>query len=373
VPKDIKSKTDLHKIPILTKKIIKSEGTKRFTSTKYYKKKVVQRTSSGYVGVPLSYIINKEAYSMDLAANLRGWYSMGYRLGDKFMKLSLNTRKAKIKQLQDFLSRNFYLHIPSYTDLRLIEVLQDIEEYKPKVIRCYPDPLLYLARSKKKNLKFTYNPKSINTTGNILFPEVRKEIEEAFNCKIFDSYSCEGNSNVFECPTHTCYHSTEEYGISEVLNENSENITKGIGKLISTDLWNLAHPFIRYDTHDLIEVDDSICSCGRQHLKINRIIGRDNDFISIPSGRHFVVYDFTIFFSTNANLNKAIDEFQVINKGDEVLILLIVNDNFNENVSKFIKTYWEEQFQVPVSIKIVEFIPLTSIGKRIYFKNELNQ
>jgi phenylacetate-CoA ligase len=187
--------------------------------------------------------------------------------------------------LQDYISNNQYISVNQWHDDTFRMVLEKFEKYKPKVIRCYPDLLLFLAQYKAKHPEFKFSPDNITTTGNMLFPKNRDLIEKAFNAKIFDSYSCEGNSCVFECSTHACYHSTEEYGITEIIVAKNQAIKSGIGRLVSTELWNLAHPFIRYDTQDLVELDSSACGCGRNHLRINKIIGRDNEILSMPNGK----------------------------------------------------------------------------------------
>lgn len=266
-PADIRTKDDLHLLPIVTKAMIKKEGLGRFKAANIPEKSIVEGASSGSTGEPLHYLKTKEDYSVNIAANLRGWYDMGWRLGDRYIKLSQNPRKNPIKRLQDYMTNNLYLAINPLTDENFAHILRQIESYKPRIIRCYPDPLLLLARYKRLHPEFTWSPMAITTTGNTLFPKTRKEIEEAWGCKVFDSYSCEGNSCIFECPTHTCYHSTEEYGISEVVDEQGNLVKKGVGRLISTSLWNMAHPFIRYDTQDFVEVDDTPCECGREHLK----------------------------------------------------------------------------------------------------------
>lgn len=371
-PTDIQTKQDLQKLPILTKAIIKKEGIERFTSSAYLNKKKVRRNSSGSTGEPLCYYTSKEAYSMNLAANLRGWYAMSFRLGDKFVKLSQRARTHAIKRLQDKATRNLYLAVDPLEESNFQSILQKFEVYKPKVVRCYPDPLLFLARYKQKHPEFSFNPSVINTTGSTLHPEARREIEHAFNCKIYDSYSCEGNPCVFECPSHECYHSTEEYGISEVINENGVVINSGVGRLISTDLWNLAHPFIRYDTQDNIEIDDSPCSCGRSLLKVKRILGRNSDVLTLPNGRKFVVHNFTIFFSQDAlGLSKAIDQFQVNKKRDNSIVFrLVVNKSFNDSIKEHIISFWSKEFHTPVDINIVENIPLGENGKRRFVINE---
>lgn len=371
-PSDIKTKADLHKLPIITKALIKKKGIERFTASNIPEKQIIRVASSGSTGEPLFYLNTKQAYSMNIATNLRGWFSMGYRLGDRYIKLSQNPRKAPLKKLQDKVTNNLYLATNPLTDANFAYILEQIEKYRPKVIRCYPDPLLFLARYKKEHPEYSYSPMVITTTGNTLFPETRKEIEDAFGCKIADSYSCEGNSTVFECPTHTCYHSSEEYGISEVVDESGCPITSGVGRLISTDLWNTAHPFIRYDTQDLVEVDDKPCECGRQHLKIKRILGRDNEVLVMPSGQRFIVHNFTGFFQTNTpKVNRSIDQFQVVGRRNgTVLFRLVVNNRYSDRVGEYIAQFWQREFGVPVTIELVTEIPIMHNNKRRFIITE---
>ncbi|MBN1185604.1 MAG: phenylacetate--CoA ligase family protein [Bacteroidales bacterium] len=371
-PTDIRCKADLTKLPILTKDTIKENlNSGNFIAKNIPKSNLKLKSSSGSTGEPLFYYTTKNAYSMNIASNLRGWYWMGYRLGDNYIKISQNARKNPIKRIQDKISRNLYLASNPLTDKNLRYLLEQIDNYAPVIIRCYPDPLFFLAKYLKNNNDFNIVPKAITTTGNTLFPEVRKQIEDSFNCKVFDAYSCEGNATVFECPSHECYHSTMEYGITEVLNEVGEPITDGIGRLISTDLMNYAQPFIRYDTQDLIEVSSKPCSCGRNLLRINRIIGRNNDILENSEGRKFIVHNFTGFFQQdNPRLNRSIDQFQVIKKKNGLLFNLIVNSNYNDTVNLYIKEYWASEFKGTIEIDTVTDIPLTINGKRKFIINE---
>jgi len=94
-PEDIETKHDLKKLPILTKAIIKKEGINRFTSTQYPKKQIRSSSSSGSTGEPLFYLTTKEAYSVNIAANLRGWYWTGYRLGAVFQNFNCDVKAIK--------------------------------------------------------------------------------------------------------------------------------------------------------------------------------------------------------------------------------------------------------------------------------------
>ena len=167
---------------------------------------------------------------------------MGFNLGDKLIKVSQNKRKSQIKKLQDFFDRT-YLFNHSYTEENFKFFIKKMRVYKPLFLRSYPDPLEFIARYVKKNNIKLPEITAINTTGNMLFDETRHLIEDAFNAKIFDSYSCEGGANTFECPTHSCYHTSMEYSITEIINKNGKEVEPGeSGRHYTTNLWNYATP-----------------------------------------------------------------------------------------------------------------------------------
>jgi len=366
-PADIQTKDDLHKLPIVNKEIIRREGIERFTSETYPTSKRILMSSSGSTGQPFVYYITREDYSMDIAANLRGWYEIGWRLGDRYIKISQNPRSSKLKKIQDFVTRNKYVATADLSDEHLFSIMKEIEAYKPIVIRSYPDPLFIMAQYRLQHPEFSYRPLAITTTGNTLHENVRTTIEQAFGCPIFDSYASEGNSVVFECPTRECYHVAEEYGITEILDEEGNPISDGQGRVVTTDLWNYAHPFIRYDVQDRVVVSSTPCSCGRAHKRIDRIMGRDNEVLIAPSGRRYIVHHFTVFFepTVTPELKDSIEQFQIVQHNDGTsTIRLVVNSRYNAEIGNFIRDYWAKEFGCDVTIEVVDRIPIMHNNKR---------
>jgi phenylacetate-CoA ligase len=361
-PKDIQSVNDLHKLPIMTKDTVRENvNNGKLIAKNINKREMILNGSSGSTGEPLQYFITKDAYSFNIAANLRGWYWMGYRLGDKYVKLSQNPRQG-IKKLQDKMNNCYYLFAQQLNDNNFSEIVKEIIRIKPKFMRGYPDPMFFLAKYIKKN-KIVLPPIiTINTTGNILFPEARNIIEDVFNCRVFDSYSCEAGANVFECSTHQGYHSSMEYAITEIVSKGN-SVNKGDkGRLITTDLFNYAVPFIRYDTQDYITKSKK-CSCGRNLLEIDKIDGRDSDILQTPKGKYLILHNFTGYFEW---INSVI-QFQVRqDKIDNFLFLLKVNEKYSQDTEKEILKYWTEYINedVKIIINIVNDIPLTKSGKR---------
>ncbi len=369
---ELKSQEDLKFIPILTKKTIKEYGIKCFTNTAKIKSDCLLSSSSGSTGEPLFYHISKKAYSINIASNIRGWQWMGYKMGDKFIKLSQNPRNRLIKKIQDIILRNNYISINPINNDTFESIVNSICKFNPKFIRCYPDPLFLFTRY-VKDMKFNdfVSIRAINTTGNTLFEGTRKEIEEVFNLKIFDSYSCEGTPTAFECNTHDHYHFADEYGIVEVLDDNNNPVTEGIGRLISTDLWNYAHPFIRYDTQDLVEISNERCVNGIQLKQIKKIIGRSNDILKLKNGTYLIVHNFTGFFQTDhPELKRSILRFQVIKRGSSIVFNLVVNENYDTTVESFILKYWEKITDCSIRCNLVEKFDFTKSGKHRFIINE---
>ena len=370
-PSDINTTDDLVKLPILTKEIVRENFKNgKIIAKNIPTKKMILTGSSGSTGEPLQYYITKDAYSMNIVSNLRGWYWMGYRLGDSYAKLSQNPRNSNTKKIQDKINNCYYLLVQQLTDENFSKIVKDIQNYKPKFVRGYPDPLLFLANYINKNNICLPSIFAVNTTGNILFPENRKIIENTFKCKVFDSYSCEGGANVFECETHKCYHSSMEYAITEIISNGHEVNSGEKGRVITTDLINYAVPFIRYDTQDYVTKSKNNASCGRKLLAINKIEGRDSDILITPKGKYLIVHNFTGYFEWI----DSVEQFQIRqNNIDEFSILLKVNKKYSKEIEKKIYNYWKGYIDedVKIEINVVDDIPLAkSVKRRFLIRNK---
>ena len=365
-PEDIQSKEDLIKIPIITKDILK-KNNKKLLAKNIEKRKLIFSSSSGSTGEPFQFFTTKRAESMLKAAAIRGWEWMGYNLGDKYIKISMNPRNSIIKRIQDIMNNSLYLSSTQLSSFEFSEIEKKIIQFKPKFIRCYPVPLHFLSQQIKSKSEHAQNQNliAINTTGSTLHHEVRSEIEGVFGVKIFDSYSCEGGTIFAECKEHSHYHPAEEYAISEFIDDNYTLADPEHPKRhITTDLYNYATPFIRYDTQDYVVLGDkNICKCQSQFLNIKKIKGRDSDILVTPSGKFLIVENFVAYFEW---INE-VDQIQVVqNKKDEIEISMIVNENFNNDIYEMILSYWENYIgnDVKILLKIVDCINLTPTGKR---------
>ena len=359
-PNDFRNIEDLSKLPIVSKSIMRHEGVDRFVADNITKRLTAH--SSGSTGEPFEYYITREAYSLNTAAKLRTWYDADYRLGDRYVKLSSSPRESRIKRLQDKLTNGIVIPFHSLDDQTLASILDLFEQTKPSIIRTHPNAIYYLARYREEHPgKYTYTPRHIMTTSATLPAPFRTTIERAFGCDVIDAYSCEGTPNTAESPLHDGYHVSREYGILEVLDSDGKPIQHGVGRSVGTDLWNMAMPFIRYDTQDLLMLDD--------HGSISRIVGRKCELLSSSNGKRFTGQVIDDYFSYQTQ--HSVDAFQVVRRKDgSVLIRLIVNDRFNEGIRQSVADYWSSELDTPVEVQTVEHIPLMHNNKYLTIIDE---
>lgn len=366
-PYDFKSKDDLSKLPIITKDDLRQAKTKHL-ATNLKVSSYLLHSSSGSTGEPFQYYISKNAESFNKAASIRAWYWNGYRLGDRYVKISMNARYSKIKKIQDLANRCKYLSSTQLSPANFKEMAEKILAYDPKFIRGYPVPLEFLSEVIATKLG-GYKGKSllgINSTGSTLHEDTRKKIEDTLKVKIFDSYSCEGGANFTECPQCGAYHPSEEYAISEFIEDAyTASDPDHPVRHITTDLVNYASPFIRYDSQDYVVVKDSsqCCQCSRPYIQVKKIKGRDSDILITPSGKFLIVENFVAYFEYIGE----VDLIQVVqNKTDQIDINLVVNSAFNVSIHNKIREYWEHYIgnDVCLRVNVVDEIKLTPTGKR---------
>jgi phenylacetate-CoA ligase len=369
-PSDIKTQEDLHKLPILTKEIIRENFPNKIVATGISKKNLILSGSSGSTGQPLQYFRTKDSLSFSRASNLRSWYWMGFRLGDPYIKISTWERNSFIKKVQDQFNRCTFINSLSLTIENIRFAIDKIRQSKSLYLRGYPASLYLIASYMSRNNIDDIYLKGISTTSEPLYPNQRKMIESQFHCPVFDSYSCEGGAVIAQCEYHDLYHIGEEQAIVEFY-RNGSRVDNGKAKMIFTNLTNFVTPFIRYDVKDYAIINQGQCKCNRGLSTIERIEGRDTDILVTPDGRYITFYYFAGYFEHK----DYIDQFQLTQVESTSFILKIVPNSLfrNEYLSMmhrdFISVLGEK---VNLEIDIVSDIPLTKSGKRRFFVRDPN-
>ncbi|HLH92879.1 MAG TPA: phenylacetate--CoA ligase [Xanthobacteraceae bacterium] len=116
---------------------------------------------------------------------------------------------------------------------------------------------------------------------------MRASIEARLGLKAVDLYGLSeiiGPGVACECGEQQAgLHGWEDHFLFEVIDPNTlAPLPIGsAGELVITTLSKEAQPMIRYRTRDITRLDDTPCACGRTHLRIMRVTGRDDDMLII--------------------------------------------------------------------------------------------
>lgn len=361
-PTDIKTTEDLEKIPILTKEIVRKNISDMVPKNQSLNNLILGQ-SSGSTGEPFKYYSDKRSYSCLWANHYRGWKWAGYNFGDPYVKLSLNPRTNFKKTIQDRMLNCLYLYALNVDEYTLSTYIEQIKKYNPKIIRGYASLLYLVARYMQEHNIDDIKPRSVLSTGDILFDNYRELIESQFNCKVYDGYGGDGIAGAFECEKHEGYHIPSECTIFEFVKDGENVAADERGEIILTNLTNYGMPFLRYKIGDVGIPSDGLCSCGRGLPLMDKIEGRDTDIISTPTGKYLIVHFFTALFE----YIEGVDQFQVVqNKIDKITIKIVKNSAFTQDdldhIENTIQTNAGED--VSINVEFVKSIPVSQSGKR---------
>jgi len=116
---------------------------------------------------------------------------------------------------------------------------------------------------------------------------MRNEIQIRLGLKAVDVYGLSeilGPGVACECEEKQAgLHGWEDHFIFEIIDpDTGKPVAEGQqGELVITTLTKEALPMLRYRTRDVTRVSTERCGCGRNHLRIRRITGRNDDMLII--------------------------------------------------------------------------------------------
>lgn len=115
---------------------------------------------------------------------------------------------------------------------------------------------------------------------------MRKEVEARLALKAYDIYGLSeimGPGVACECSQRNGLHGWEDHFLFEVIDPDSgKPLPEGeAGELVITTLMKEALPMLRYRTRDITKLTSAPCDCGRTHVRILRVTGRNDDMLII--------------------------------------------------------------------------------------------
>ena len=336
-----------------------------------------------FLGVDMNQVKNVWLWGSERDVTYRSWGPIRRRHAGVFLRnqILLNTFDTNERQWLD------------YIDL--------IGRYRPYYVAGYAGSLYQLAKVARRHNVRLFTPRFVYSAAETLRDFMRDEIEDQFNAKVFDFYGsrevgaiageCRSGrmhvfimNNIVEILTDREGHrakpipgdaveQTGYTGCSSIPASTSQQGGEGLqeGRLLVTNLHNLAFPMIRYDIGDTGSLGDGTCPCGSRLPTLAKLSGRVTDhFVRREGGLVHGEYFTHLFY-----FRPWIEWFQVDQLAyDHVRVRVVTSDAVNEldvaQITSSIRLAMGQQCNVEWDY--VDEIDKSPQGKHVYTRSYLH-
>ncbi|MEQ3663682.1 MULTISPECIES: phenylacetate--CoA ligase family protein [unclassified Olleya] len=298
---------DWSALPVLTKANLQQPLANRL-SDKYTVKTVHKHKTSGSSGTPFEFAKDNFAHAMTWVTFMQrySWFNIDLNTSKqaRFYGIPLDTNGYYKERLKDWLGNRFRFSVFDLSDAALNKVLHKFKRTKFNYINGYTSAIVQFAKFLKRNnivLKDVCPTLTVCiVTSEMLFDDDKKLLEIQFNIPIVNEYgAAELGLIAFEDQDDNWIVNTNHLYV-EILDNNNQPVPYGQpGKIVVTDLYNRAHPFIRYELGDLGQL--SIKSTLQRPI-LDALTGRTSDFITLPSGK--IAAGLTFYYVTKTVMTK---------------------------------------------------------------------
>ena len=369
---------DLEQLPVVDKSALLHDVTiDQLLHRRSKPARCVRVHTSGYTGVPI------DIYMSWAEAAYRSWNVV--RAWRRLAKLPTLFRLADLGTWVGGEPGKRVLNRAGISVLRIAQALpveQQIDmlrDFVPHVISGPPTMLELLAWGMRDRGIAFDQLRLVASRGEVLFDQVRKELEGTFKCCVGDFYNCEEIGNVAtQCPRDPhVFHVNTDTCLVEAVGADGRHLSSGEeGRLLLTSLTNCTMPLIRYEIGDRGTVlgvgERQTCSCGSRHPQMRLSGGRTDDYIYFPDGRcasprlvGTSIYRVALETSKPEQRGWLFRGFQVVQDAREHLAIRVIPEtedlrDLETRIQRAVKAL-HSGFRTTVSF--VEEIPLEPSGK----------
>ncbi len=295
---------------------------------------VMFKKSSGSTGEPVA--IRRTAFSQLFwqACTLREHLWHQRSPSGTLVAVRANLTQAMVRKnwgspIGNFFTTGPSFGIPSNTDVN--QLLQWIKKIQPNYLLIYPNVWHALLDATRGETGIWDKLHQVRTLGETVTDELRDRTRTEANAELVDLYSAEELGTIaLQCPQSGLYHVMAEGLIVEVLNAEGESCLPGeTGRVVVTDLTNLATPLLRYEIGDYAEAGH-LCGCGRGLPTLKRILGREHSMVKLPDGsRHWPTTGIRDFPS-----DAAVRQCQLVQRSLQTMEVRLVVSRGNLNATE---------------------------------------
>ena len=277
---------DWDTVPVITKRDLQQPLKDRL-SRNYSTKNIYINKTSGSSGEPFVFAKDKFCHAMTWAIfkEWYGWHSIFNTKQARFYGIPLDKKGYYKERFKDWVTNRYRFNVFDLSETALDNWIKEFEKTDFVFMTGYTSVIVAFAnRLLQRNLVLSEICPSLKVclpTSEMLSEEDKKLLEKAFNIPIINEYgSAEFGLIALEKNQQWILNNLNLY--VEILDDNGGILPYGEeGRIVITDLYNKAHPFIRYEIGDI----GSINACDEKTSVLKRLIGRKEDYIKLPSGK----------------------------------------------------------------------------------------
>jgi len=366
-PDDFRTSEDLPKFPILTKELVRRHLRELIADGQRVENLKASPTS-GTTGSPFVVYWDKET---DVLWNAMIWrhrrwagVEFGQRYGTLLGRVVVPPGQHRPpfwrfnRAWNQVLFSSFHLspdNIPSYVAEFLGSRIESLE--------AYPSTAFILALGLER-AGVRVPLRAVFTSSEPLLQMQRELIESRFETRVFDYFGMsEAIMFAGQCEIQRGMHHFAELSIVEVLDERGEPARDGqAGRLVGTNLHNLAMPLVRFEVGDLTARLRESCPCGRPHPLYSQVTTKAEDIVVTPDGRLISPSVLTHPFKPLKGLLKS----QIIQETPTQLrVLLVAAGTIEPRVLEELRAGFVSRIGpgVRIDIEVVADIPVGPTGK----------
>lgn len=360
-------------LPIMEKSDYQ-EDLELMLSHSYNSKNVYIANTSGSSGHPFFFAKNKKCHARTWAFWKKRYEELGLTFSSKEARFfgTKNDLIGNFKdRLKDILMNRYCFNVFDLSDEALIVFINKFKSIRFDYVYGYAQTILIFSRFLVKNKiilkEICPSIKVVIITAEVCSLEDKKIIEKGIGVPVKDEYGAsEVGYLAKEC----------DLGNWHIIDENVYIETGKDGKLLVTDLFNFAEPFIRYSIGDLGEIYNfEKCQCGDFRRVLSKLKGRDNDIINLPNGK--IAPGLTFYYISRSILESSggLNEFIIRQISLDTFVFDIISkEKLNDNQIKRIQ-YEMDSYLTPglkLIINNVNKLKRPKSGKIKHFYSEIN-
>lgn len=314
---------DITLFPVVSKKEYRNDF-EAFRSKDYLiEKKLHKAYTSGSTGTPFMAYQDQDKMRWHQAGLINLNRSIGWNLGDRFLFFRVWGTSHSSSKLSQFMSNTIPIDVIDFNDKKK-EVIRRrlLNDSSLHLILGYASAIEsladYLSQYNEK-----YGIKLIISDSENLSETAKIKMEEVFQCPVLNRYGNNENGIIgLTMPGDDRMHiNFPEYYVELVDFDSDHPVALGQpGRIVITDLFNKAFPFIRYDTGDVGIADEMI---GNECTVLREFVGRVSNSLRTTRGQMIGEATVTSYFENIVGIKR----YQIVQIAEKQYEIRVENED----------------------------------------------